>query len=169
MKDSEDFFRVLRRVNIYLSVLAGIIVIVASIITTYDVVMRYGYAAPTTWAGELACFMMVYVVFLGLGFALQNGSHVSVDLFLEWASEGTQWVLRLLGGIIVLGFGVILTWQTSATVYDSFRYNWTSPSMMAMPLKYVYLIGPLGGGLFTLTSIFTLLKMIGERPGKEPK
>ena len=169
MKDGDGFFQILRQVNTYLCVLAGIVVIVASIITTYDVVMRYGYAAPTTWAGELASFMMVYVVFLGLGFALQNGAHVSVDLFLEWASENTQWVLRLLGGIIVLVFGVVLTWQTSALAYDSYRYNWTSSSMMAMPLKYIYIAGPLGSALFTLTGIFTLIRRIAERPGKEVK
>lgn len=167
MKSAERFYRILWRINKYLCVLAGIIVIVASIIIGYDVVLRYGFAAPTTWAGELACFMMVYVVFLGLGFALQNGAHVSVDLFLEWANERTQWILRLLGGIIVVVFGVILTWQTSVVAYDSFRYNWVSSSMMAMPLKYIYFAGPLGSSLFTLTGVFILIGRIAKRPGKE--
>ena len=169
MKGEEKIYRILRHINTYLCAFAGILIIIASIITSYDVVMRYGYAAPTTWAGELASFMMVYVVFLGLGFAMQNGAHVSVDLFLEWAGEGAQWLLGLLGGIIVLVFGVVLTWQTTALAYDSYKYSWVSSSMLAMPLKYIYFAGPLGSALFTLTSVFTLIRRIAERPGKKAK
>lgn len=168
MKTWESLYRILQRINLTLGVIAGIIVVVASIITSYDVLMRYGFDAPTTWAGELACYLMVYVVFLGLALALQNGAHVSVEMFLELANERTQWVLRLLGGTIVAVFGGILTWQTAVVAFDSFRYNWISSSMMAMPLKYVYLVGPVGSFLFTFTSILLLVKIFVNRPGKGP-
>ena len=163
MKSLEDFERVYRRFNVALGFLAGVIVIVAGLIIAYDVVMRYIFARPTTWAGELACFLMVYVVFMGLALALLDGSHVSVELFIDMTHGRARWVLLLLGEIIVVAFGAVLTWQMTLVTYDSIRYQWISSSMLAMPLKYVYVVGPLGCLLFTIASVLLLGKRLKHR------
>ena len=49
-------------------------------IVIYAVVMRYLFAAPQVWTDEMASFLMVLMVMLGVAETLRRGEHIGVDL-----------------------------------------------------------------------------------------
>lgn len=57
-------------------------VIVSMIITTIDVVMRYGFNSPLGWSFD---FVMLYMLpaayYLAFSYAMKTGTHLSVDFF----------------------------------------------------------------------------------------
>ncbi len=166
VKDWEVIDRALRRVNFTFAALGGLALVICGTIVVFDVVMRYVFNDPTLWVQDAARFLLVYLVFFGLALTLQDRAHVSVDLFLEMQDEPRKWALRLVGGTLVVVFGIFLTWQTMAVTLDSIRLNWVSPSYLALPMKYVYVAGPLGSLLFTITAVLLVLRHATSRPSQ---
>lgn len=145
--------RALGRLNFGAGVLGAVLTVAMTVIVLYDVFRRYVLNDPTIWAFDIASFLLVYIIFLGLGQALQDGSHVSVDLFLELTRGRTRRALRLLGLILTVLYGGILTWVISRYTIQAIAEDWKAISLVPIQLKYVYVVGPVGSLLFTLTAI----------------
>ena len=59
---------------------AGVVALVAMMaIVTFDVVLRYFFNDPTVWAGEVASFLTISVVFLGLGQNIRQDDHIRIE------------------------------------------------------------------------------------------
>ena len=132
---------------------------VMMLIVLYDVFRRYVLNDPTIWAFDLAGFLLVYLVFLGLPLALQDGSHVAVDIFLLLFPRGRH-TLQLIGlGLTVL-YGAILTWVVARYTAQAIELDWKAVSLVPIPLKYVYAVGPLGALLFTVTALALIVDFV---------
>lgn len=152
--------RALGRLNFGAGVLGAVLTVAMTVIVLYDVFRRYVLNDPTIWAFDIASFLLVYIIFLGLGLALQDGSHVSVDLFLELTRGRTRRALRLLGLILTVLYGAILTWVISRYTIQAIEEDWKAISLVPIQLKYVYVVGPLGALLFTLTAIVLTIRLV---------
>ena len=117
---------------------------------TNDVVMRYVFNRPTTWGLEISEYLLLYITLLSLSYTLLVDRHVRVDLVVKRFSERNQEWLRLFSFFVCFLFGLILTWRTGETTLMVYREGWTSNSQLMLPLFPVYIIMPLGFGLFTL-------------------
>ena len=77
---------------------------------TYEVVMRYGFNAPTVWVYE-ASFMANGAAFmLGCGYALYKGAHVRTDIYWENFSERTKGIIDMIS-YILLFYPVMITFM----------------------------------------------------------
>ena len=66
----------------------------------YDVIMRYGFNAPTLWAFDLTKMLYgFYFVMLG-GYALRHQAHVRVDLLTENLVPPLRRAVDVLGYLI---------------------------------------------------------------------
>ena len=75
---AEAFTRAVNR----LFALAGcVLVAVIVVVVVREVVLRYGFNAPSTWALDVARYLLLFTFFLALAPALESGHHVHVDLF----------------------------------------------------------------------------------------
>lgn len=151
--------RALGRLNFGAGVLGAVLTVAMTVIVLYDVFRRYVLNDPTIWAFDIASFLLVYIIFLGLGQALQDGSHVSVDLFLDLTRGRTRRALRLLGLILTVLYGGILTWVISRYTIQAIAEDWKAISLVPIQLKYVYVVGPVGSLLFTLTAIALTIRL----------
>jgi TRAP-type C4-dicarboxylate transport system permease small subunit len=152
--------RALGKLNFGAGVLGAVLTVAMAAIVLYDVFRRYVLNDPTIWAFDIASFLLVYIIFLGLGLALQDGSHVSVDLFLDLTRGRTRRTLRLVGLILTTLYGAILTWVISRYTMQAIGEDWKAISLVPIPLKYVYVVGPVGSLLFTLTAIVLTIRLL---------
>src|SRR5690625_3425421 len=113
---------VVRSINKLFTYVAGLLVPIMIIIVVQDVVRRYLFNDPTTWALDVARFMMVYVFFLALGPALETGHHVSTDFFSNKYSETVKLVMTMITCCLTILFGIVLfvqllmsTWEVIVT------------------------------------------------------
>jgi len=156
--------KTLRKINRVLAIVGAAMTVAMMVIVVYDVFCRYVLNDPTVWVFDFSTFLLVYIVFLGLALALQEGSHVAVDLFLEIVHGRVRQVLRVIGLLITVFYGGVLTWVVTRYALQAFQMNWKSASLIAVPLKYVYVVGPVGAFLFTLTAIgLTIESIMGEK------
>lgn len=93
-----------------LGAIAGLLMILMMLLTAVDVVMRYAFNAPLSWAFDLLTqYMLVAAFFLSFSLALRLGEHVAVDFFVNkfHASHrrvalNAAWIMcALLGAVVV--------------------------------------------------------------------
>src|SRR5688572_22319496 len=79
--------------------------------TTYDVVARYAFNAPTQWAYEVGYMVMGTHALLGMAYTLREHGHIRIDAFTQRLSQGTKAVVDLVGYLVVLPCLVWVTWS----------------------------------------------------------
>lgn len=73
-------------------------------VTLMQVILRYVFKSPVTWAEEIARLFEAWVIFLGSYIALRKGVHVSVDFFVKMMPRTTQRVITICTNVLVLAF-----------------------------------------------------------------
>lgn len=115
----------------------------------FEVISRYSFTAPTSWAPELAALLFGPFFLLGGPYLLHLGGHVAVDIVSSRATGKLKLALDIASMILALAFGAILLWFSAPLVLNSFEYAETSysawnpvvwPSKAALPLAALLLI-----------------------------
>jgi TRAP-type mannitol/chloroaromatic compound transport system permease small subunit len=89
--------------------------------TTYDVVARYAFNAPTQWAYEVGYMMMGTHALLGMAYTLREGGHIRIEAFTQKFSQATKALVDLLGYLIVLPCLCWVTWSLWSYWIGAFR------------------------------------------------
>jgi len=67
---------------------------------SYEVVMRYGFGAPTIWVYESSFMANGAAFMLGAGYALLKGAHVRTDIYWENYSERQKGIVDLVSYLV---------------------------------------------------------------------
>ena len=67
----------------------------------WEVIMRYGFNAPTSWAFELTVFIYGVHYSLALAYAHKHNTHVAIDVFESRLSEKSRTILRIITNIVL--------------------------------------------------------------------
>lgn len=111
---------------------------------------------------ESVSYMHATVFMLCLGYNLQQGGHVRVDVFYSrFSSEQKAWVNALGGVLFLVPFAVFLTGVSIDFVVSAWIIGETSPDPGGLP--FVYLLKtllPLAGVLLALQAVSETVKSI---------
>lgn len=136
-------------VNRFLFDFAKWLVVVIAMLMLYEVIARYSFAVPTSWAPELATLLFGPFFLLGGPYLLHTGGHVSVDLLTARLQGTTKKSFKIVEIILAVAFGGILFWFAYPLAVDSFNYRETSftswnpqiwPTKAVLPLAMALLI-----------------------------
>ncbi|MGD9862982.1 MAG: TRAP transporter small permease [Pseudodonghicola sp.] len=64
----------------WLFALAGGALCLAALLYVFEVVMRYGLGAPTTWSGEAVRYALAVLIFFALPDITRRNVHVAIDI-----------------------------------------------------------------------------------------
>jgi TRAP-type C4-dicarboxylate transport system permease small subunit len=121
-----------------------------SVIITVNSFSRYVLGQPLLFVDEYSQYMLVALVYLGMGFTLRAGKHVSADLFIRKLPTRKQEVLNLLTssfGCIVIWLMFWHSWKAFISVYND---KVVSLTPLETPLWIPHLAVSVGLTLFLL-------------------
>lgn len=82
---------------------------------TYEVVMRYGFRAPTVWAFDMGYMIGGAMVSLGMGYVLFQKGHVRVDVMYDKFSSRVKllvdFILTVLMFFPMMAIFIYTSWQ----------------------------------------------------------
>lgn len=93
----------LTALGVHLAMVALAIVVGAYVM---EVVLRYGFNAPTRWSADLVSYLLLFITFMAMPQVTASGGHVAVTALLEKLSPDRQRVAARV--IAVLGVAVCL-------------------------------------------------------------
>jgi TRAP-type C4-dicarboxylate transport system permease small subunit len=143
--------------------------LVAVAITAYEVVLRYLFNAPTTWAFELTILLCAICYLLSGGFVTAQHKHIAITSVYDLMPARIRWwldLLALLTGILSMSLLVWAAWRPAilaATIVERTGSAWNSPSpAIIKPLIAV------GAGLIVLQLLVQLWRHLTGRPSPQP-
>lgn len=120
----------------------GVILSAVAIIITIDVILRYVFNSPTSWAGEVSIILVIAAVFLTVSFGLKEGSHINVQVFIRILPSRTRDLLEIISYIFVLSYAVVFVRYAINMVITSISLSEASDflNLPLWPVKLVVVI-----------------------------
>lgn len=147
----DGFERLLRA----MALLAGLILLVLTVFTVLDVVLRYFFNSPMRGSLEFTEYAMALIVFLSLAWCGATGGHIAVDLLDRWLDTPRFfWLPALVALIGALLFAVIAWRMTVETVL-----GWNQiGNMLRWPHWPFKLVAAFGALMFSLATFVQCLR-----------
>lgn len=150
-------YRLMERLNYFLSVFSGIIIIVLSLSTTYGVARRYIFNSPEPYSYEIGCMLLLAAFVLSLSSVEWRDRFIRVDLLLtRLPPKGAHILRNIVSPIIGLALVIVLTWQGANDALHALQIGQTSISVWRQPLYPIKFLITIGYGLLCLTLIARL-------------
>jgi len=107
-------------------------------VVAYEVVMRYGFNAPTTWGFEMTTFLYGVHFILTLGFAHKHDGHVAIDIFEARLPKKPRTILRIIANLVLFipTVGLLAVW--SVLYAKTSWMDWERASSSWAPAVYPY-------------------------------
>ena len=148
---------------------AGVLSLVAMMaIVTFDVILRYFFNDPTVWAGEVASFLTVAVVFLGLAQNIRLGDHIRIDVFTSLLSARSRLFLDVIAHAVGIVFSVVLLMGCWVRFDNFWDRQTVSDSPIMIPLWIPMLPVLVGAAVFCLALVGGFVMRFHELLGGDP-
>lgn len=146
----------------FLGLAAAQFYLMCALITTYEVVMRYVFFAPTQWAFEVVMVLCASAWMLSVGYVTRHHRHIGITVVYMLAPRRGQWFLDLFTLVVALAAVSILAWAAwepavralSRIERTGSAFNSPQPTL----LKVMLLIGAV---LYALQLIVNLTRHLG--------
>ena len=126
-----------RAMSFLIPLLAGILV--------FELIMRYGFNSPTTWAHDITQMLFGATFVLGAGYTLLHNAHVNMDMFYSRLSVQNKARLDVITGVLLMLFTFVLAWKSFFMAYESILFKETLSASAfdppLYPIKTVFFIG----------------------------
>lgn len=129
----------------------------------YDALMRYAFAAPTSWSLEVNSFLILYIAVMIAADVQRHDGHIRITFFIDTAGPGLRRLAAAITGLAGLGFCAIMAWRGFLLAYQAFEYGERVSSSFGTPMVLPYAVLPLGFGALALQFLFTLLDALSAK------
>ena len=135
------------------------LVLVATLVSAGNAVMRYGFDLSSNAWLELQWYLFALIFLLGAGYTHLHNGHVRIDvLYGRFGARARAWV-DLLGGLLfLLPMAGLIGWLGWSAFTNSWAVGETSPDsggLLRWPIKLAI---PLGFGLLFLQGVAESIK-----------
>ena len=133
-------------------VLCVILMSVMTVIIFIQVVARYVFHNSLTWSEELARYIFIWLIFLGISYGSHLRKHIKIDAALSLFPKKVRPYIQIVGDILFLILAVYL-------VYTGFNYSVYQAEMgkrssaMGIPYQFVYSSVWVGFGLTAIRQV----------------
>jgi len=140
---------------------ASYLVLPLIVVVVFEVMMRYVFNAPTSWAFELTVFLYGVHFCFALAYAHKHNTHVAIDVFETRLSEKPRLILRIATNVVLFLPSVgLLTFYMCIMAANSWQ-QWEHASSSWAPAIYpLKTFMALGFALFFLQGVAKLIQDI---------
>jgi len=144
----------MKRLQHFEAVLGSILLLGVCGITLFNVISRYVFNQPLSWAEEFGSTLFVWLIMLGAALALKERQHFAVELIVDRLPAGWRKscvlfanACALIASLLVLGYGL---------QYASWGLEAVTPAM-EIPRVWAYAAVPFGGLLLSVRALQNLI------------
>jgi TRAP-type C4-dicarboxylate transport system permease small subunit len=98
------------RLSVFLGEKISYVFLVSVVITAYEVVMRYGFNAPTTWVHDGATALSATGFLMAGCYVLQQHRHIAISVVYDAMPPAIRKILDVANSTIIVAFLALLTW-----------------------------------------------------------
>lgn len=124
-----------------------------------QVVMRYVFNNSLSWSEELARYVFIWLVYIGVSYGCKLQKHLRIDAALYIFPEKIRPYIRIIGDVLFLFFAFYI-------VYTGFNYSLEQTKFhvhstaLKIPMEYIYFSAVIGYGLAAFRQIQAIIQHI---------
>jgi TRAP-type C4-dicarboxylate transport system permease small subunit len=165
-----QILRAIDHVSEFLGLAAAQLYLLCAVITTYEVVMRYVFHAPTQWAFEVVMVLCASAWMLSVGYVTRHRRHIGITVLYVLAPPRVRWVLDLFINLVAIGAVALLlyaAWEPAMRAIGSIQrtgsaFNSPEPTILKTMLV-------IGAALYLLQLIVNLVKLLRHEEDEAPR
>ena len=124
--------------------LSALLLAVIVISYCYEIVSRYAFNAPTSWASPLVSYSLIAMIFLTMPQLTRLAAHISINVLTDAAPPPVATVLRVVVRVLAATACLFAAWFCADETLRQYTQNiWTSPPF-AMPKWTISMFVPYG-------------------------
>ena len=119
-----------------------------------QVILRYVFQSPFSWAEELARYLLIWITCLGSAYAIRDGMHISISYLQSKLKGSTQTVVRMVIYVLTLGFFIYCIKE--GMLFSLAQWTQLSTAMQ-IPMTFPYIAIPIGFAIMFLVALECLI------------
>jgi len=150
--------------------IGGSFIFATAVLVSYEVLMRYVFASPSLWTFDVTIFLILYSAYIGSGYNLKEGKHVSVEFLVERLAKYKRFSLALgaLTNLVGIVFWIIVSWKAFEEGIMAYRLSEVTLSYLRFPLTIPLLAVFLGSLLILVQTLRELVRQVAGLAGRGP-
>jgi TRAP-type C4-dicarboxylate transport system permease small subunit len=147
----DGILKVLTTIEKIASTVAAVFMFAIMIVVFGDVIMRYAFNKPFSWAYDLiSLYLMAGIFFLVLSEAYTDRAHVSVDILQQKFSPAMIRLSEIVTCVVGITVFALIAYLGLLRAVDSFRSSDVMAGAIPWPMWPSIGMVPFGAGLITL-------------------
>jgi TRAP-type mannitol/chloroaromatic compound transport system permease small subunit len=134
----------IERITGDIGILASFVLIPLVLATTYEVIARYVFEAPTVWAYEVGYILTGSHFLLGMAYTLQKGQFIRIDVFSQSMTAKTRAIIDLVAYSVVLPLMIWISYGLFAHLIAGFmrgeRSGQSALNLPVWPFRVIFLV-----------------------------
>ncbi len=149
--------------------ICSLLMMTMTILIFVQVIMRYVFHSSLSWSEELARYVFIWMIYIGISYGARIMKHIKIEASLGLFPKKVRPFVVILGDILFFVFSVIIVYLAYDVVLQQVKLGQTSPALR-IPMWFMY-SAPMVG--FALTAIRQLqvivirIKALGKVEGGE--
>ncbi len=127
-------------------------------VVTVGVFFRRVLQQPLIFGEEYSAYLMVFCVYLGTAYALQQEAHIRVDVLTIRLKEKLRAYLRAITSCISIIYGAVLTWKTVALVFYYKDIGHRALSILETPTWIPLILVPVGLSILSMQMVLCAIQ-----------
>jgi TRAP-type C4-dicarboxylate transport system permease small subunit len=119
------------------------------IVMLIQVILRYVFKSPLSWAEEVCRYMFVWSAFMSIGYCFKKEKVLIVDALYVKFPKALKNIMDIISAILTLIFFSFL-FIRSISIVQAIASSGQVSSALGIPMKYVYMAAPVGLGIGVL-------------------
>jgi TRAP-type mannitol/chloroaromatic compound transport system permease small subunit len=156
-------FRGIDRLSQVLGLSVAHFYLIVTAITSYEVIARYVFNAPTMWAFELVMVLCASAWALSGGYVTMRRGHIAITVLYQYSTGTVRWLLDLFIQLMSLVAMLVLAYALWEPMTNALRQVERSGSSFNSPepmlVKTILFAGTL---LYALQTLVTLIRILTE-------
>jgi TRAP-type mannitol/chloroaromatic compound transport system permease small subunit len=136
----------------------SLLILLMMTLVTYEVISRYGFNAPTSWAWLINKQLFGVFVMIAGGYTLVHNSHIRIEMLYEHFHPGMKTVIRWLTLVAAFCFLGALVWKSWVMGIEAWNDKELAMGVFKLPLYPLKLFMPVGALLFLLGCIVAAIR-----------
>lgn len=130
-----------------------------TLVTFVQVVMRKVFNNSLSWSEELARYIFIWLIYIGISYGCKLRKHIKIDAALNLFPKKARPYIVILGDILFIAFAVYIAYTGVTYSLSQMQYGMCSPALK-IPMEYIYMSTVVGFGLAFIREIQTVIYRI---------
>ncbi|BAL01263.1 putative transporter [Oscillibacter valericigenes Sjm18-20] len=155
-----------RILNIFETIICGVVCIAMLVITCMIVIWRYILVSPLPWGEEAARYLMIWFVFWGCALAAKGENHLGVEAFVNMLPSKIKCTaIKIMYVLTAMIFTVLFI--LSCQMFSHYITAGQVSTILRIPMNVVYACVPFGLLLSVWHYVIHFIQHIHDRPAEK--